>query len=118
MLFLLDHNVDAAVCRMLHSAGHDCTSVGAAGLATGSDDAISVFGQEISAIVLTHDREFIARRRKNTFGKHVLLACQDWEAADILKENLAEVLAMSVTRQDITMRLSKHGLIPYPTKWQ
>src|SRR5689334_19383756 len=102
---------------MLREAGYRCITVGASGLATARDDAVSVFGDNLGAIVLTHDREFIARRRENTFGRHVLLACLEWDAADLLKENLDQVLELAFSREAIVIRLSKEGASAYPTKW-
>ena len=42
--------------------------------------------------MVTMDREFSERRRKNPIGRHIRLRCHEPEAASILRNHLAEVL--------------------------
>ena len=58
MRFLLDHDVDAAVGRMLRQRHHECWTAGAVGLAAASDDALTVWASSHGAVVVSTDREF------------------------------------------------------------
>lgn len=58
MRFLLDHDVDAAVGKMLRHRGHECWTAGSAGLATAQDDDLTVWATEHVAAVVSTDREF------------------------------------------------------------
>jgi predicted nuclease of predicted toxin-antitoxin system len=108
--FLLDHDVDAAVGRMLRQRGHECWTAGAAGLATASDDALTVWVIEHRAVLVSTDRKFGRRRIENAIGHHVWLRCLDWEASDVLAEHLEELLTRLAGRADVTVRVSKEGL--------
>jgi hypothetical protein len=78
---------------------------------------VSVFADNKGAVFLTHDRELIARRRRNTFGRHVHLDCREWDAPVILAEHLAAVVALVGSREAILVRLGRDGPTPYPTRW-
>jgi hypothetical protein len=70
--------------------GHECWSAAAAGLAgddAAEDDDVSVYADEKGAVVITHDREFSLRRRRNTFGRHVWLRCLEPMAVDVLADH-------------------------------
>lgn len=45
------------------------------------------------ATLVTFDKEFSERRRKNTIGRHVWLRCPETGAAEILRSNLNQVLS-------------------------
>jgi predicted nuclease of predicted toxin-antitoxin system len=90
--FLLDHDVDAAVGRMLRHRGHECWTAGAAGLATAKDDDLTVWATEHAAALVSTDREFGQRRMKNAIGHHLWLKCLDWEASEVLAAHLDELL--------------------------
>ncbi|MEV2240112.1 DUF5615 family PIN-like protein [Micromonospora sp. NPDC049891] len=117
MFFLLDHDVDAGVASVLRRRGHRCITASQAGLATADDDQVSVFADNHNAILLTHDKEAISRRRKNTFGRHVLLACIDTEAVTVVTQQLDVIIEMIDTRDAIVLRVSKDGVYPYPNRW-
>lgn len=70
--FLLDHDVDAAVGRMLRRHGHECLTASQVGLAAATDDALTVWASEHRAVVVSTDREFSRRRMQNAIGHHVL----------------------------------------------
>jgi predicted nuclease of predicted toxin-antitoxin system len=108
--FLLDHDLDAAVGRMLRQRGHECWTAGEAGLATARDDALTVWAIEHMAALVSTDRRFGQRRMENAIGHHVWLRCLDWEASAVLAEHLAELLTRLAARADLTVRVSKHGL--------
>ena len=110
MRFLLDHDLDAAVGRMLRQRGHECWTAGAAGLATAKDDALTVWAIEHRAVLVSTDRAFGQRRMTSAIGRHVWLRCLDWEASDVLAERLEEVLTRLAARADVTLRVSKAGV--------
>jgi predicted nuclease of predicted toxin-antitoxin system len=108
--FLLDHDVDAAVGRMLRQRHHECWTAGAVGLATASDDALTVWASGHGAVVVSTDREFGQRRTRNAIGLHVWLHCADWEASTVLSAQLDEVVARLEARTDLTVRVSKESV--------
>ena len=110
MRFLLDHDVDAAVGRMLRQRGHECWTAGQAGLARAKDDELTVWAAEHRAVVVSTDGEFSQRRMQNAIGWHVWLRCSDWEAGEVLAAHLDEVLTLLEARNDLTVRVSKEGL--------
>jgi predicted nuclease of predicted toxin-antitoxin system len=110
VLFLLDHDVDAAVGRMLRQKGHGCHTASEVGLASARDDALTVWASQHSAVLVSTDKEFGQRRMKNAIGKHVWLRCLDWEASDVLAERLGELDDRLQVQADITVRVSKEGL--------
>jgi len=111
---VLDNDVSAAVASMLRrQQGHRAVMVGQIGLGRASDDQVSVFADNKEAVLLTHDRELIARRRRNTFGRHIHLDCREWDASVLLELHLAVVLELR-SRDAIVIHL---GPAPYPSRW-
>jgi predicted nuclease of predicted toxin-antitoxin system len=108
--FLLDHDVDAAVGRMLRRNGHECLTAGQAGLAVATDDALTVWASGHGAVLVSTDREFGRRRMKNAIGHHVWLRCLDWEADAVLEAHLAGVVSRLEARSDLTIRVLVDGL--------
>jgi hypothetical protein len=51
--FLLDHDVDAAVGRMLRRHGHECLMASQIGLAAATDDALTVW---VDRVLMRRDR--------------------------------------------------------------
>jgi predicted nuclease of predicted toxin-antitoxin system len=115
--FLLDHDVDAAVGKMLRQRKHQCWTAGAAGLATATDDDLTVWATEHLAAVVSTDREFGRRRMKNAIGHHVWLRCLDWEAADVLDIYISGVIELLEGRVDVTVRVSKDAGIDASSNW-
>jgi predicted nuclease of predicted toxin-antitoxin system len=86
--FFLDNDVPVSVAKMLRSRGHECWTAGEAGLADAQDDNLTVYATVHYAVLVTLDREFSQRRRKNPIGHHVWLHCPDPEAAAVLGAHL------------------------------
>lgn len=116
MRFLLDHDVDAAVGRMLRHRGHECWTAGSAGLARAKDDELTVWAVEHQAVLVSTDTEFSQRRMRNSIGHHVWLRCNDWEASEVLANQLDNVLNLLEARSDVTIRVSKDSLSD-SSKW-
>lgn len=110
MLFLLDHDVDAAVGVMLRQQRHGCHTASEVGLAQARDDALTVWASEHGAVVVSTDKEFGQRRMKNAIGHHVWLRCLDWEAKEVLARCLDELIAQLKVQANITVRVSKEGV--------
>jgi predicted nuclease of predicted toxin-antitoxin system len=108
--FLPDHDVDAAVGRMLRHRGHECLTASQVGLAAATDDVLTVWASEHEAAVVSTDREFGRRRMQNAIGHHVWLRCLDWDADAVLESHLAEVVTRLEARSDLTIRVSVDGL--------
>ena len=107
MRFFLDNDVPVSVGRMLRQLGHDCWTAADAGLADeGRDDNLSVYAVEHRAAVVTLDREFTMRRRRNPIGRHIGLRCTEPEAVVVLTARLAEVLEY-LNRDHVTLVVSK-----------
>lgn len=101
MRFFLDHDVDAGVGHRLRTMGHEAWSASDAGLATDGDDNLTIYATNHGCVLLTHDKEFSARRRKNVVGRHVHLRCPEPDAADILAERLDELLPILEAHTDL-----------------
>jgi predicted nuclease of predicted toxin-antitoxin system len=110
MRFLLDEDVDSEVARRLIALGHEAWTAVQAGLSSAGDDTLTAYAHDRKAVLLTHDREFSARRRRNVIGWHVQLRCVEEEAADLLARRLADVLALVRPGDDVFIALSKGGL--------
>jgi predicted nuclease of predicted toxin-antitoxin system len=108
--FCLDNDVDVAVGRMLRHRGHECWTVHQAGLAAASDDALTVYATERKAVLVTHDREFSQRRRRNTVGRHLWLNCEQFHAEQLLGQHLDEVIRLLNSRQDCMVSISQAGV--------
>lgn len=108
MRFFLDNDVPVSVGRMLRRYGHTCWTAANAGLAgEGQDDNLSVYADVRDAVLITLDREFTLRRRRNPIGRHVRLRCPEPEAAALLAEKLDVMLAY-VQREHVTVSVSKY----------
>ena len=117
MRFFLDHDVDARVCGRLHAAGHEAWSAADAGLNEVSDDALTVYAQEHGAILVTHDREFSRRRRRNAVGWHVHMRCHESQAADLLLVHARDLEALVDARSDLFVAISTRGMNVAPSRW-
>jgi predicted nuclease of predicted toxin-antitoxin system len=117
VLFILDHNVDRAVCKLLGRRGHRCVAAGELGLATAKDNDLAVYADNKHAVFISHDEEFADRQRDNTFGHHVYLSCAEPRALDVLGQHLDEVIELVQSRDAIVIRVSQDVVKPYPRGW-
>lgn len=108
MRFFLDHDIDAGVAAMLRRSGHQVWTAANAGLADTTDDDLSVYADDKNAALVTHDREFTARRRRNPIGQHVRLACHEWDAAAVLREHLAALETILHARPVVVVVVTKN----------
>ena len=118
MRFVCDQHLDAAVASMLRKRGHEAWTVASAGLSEADDDDLTIYAQQQKAALITHDSEFSERRRKNVVGQHIYLKCKEWDAAEVLDDNLDEILAVLAKRPDIWIRLSPDAEYKLSFKWE
>jgi len=85
---------------MLRHRGHECWTAGSAGLARAKDDELTVWAVEHQAVLVSTDTEFSQRRMRNSIGHHVWLRCNDWEASEVLANQLDNVLNLLEARSD------------------
>ncbi len=92
MRFVLDHDVDVAVCGVLASGWHQCWRAPAHLASLGKDDEISVYAFSKEAVVISHDVEFASRRVVNPYGQHVRLRCEQYEAVAVVEMHLESLI--------------------------
>ena len=117
MRFFLDHDVDARVGKRLREAGHEAWTAAQAGLNEVPDDYLTVYAQDRRAVLVTHDKEFSARRRKSPVGWHVQMQCREADAADLLLSHLPVLEALTGARTDLFVSISKRGMVVPPSTW-
>lgn len=118
MRFVLDHDVDVAVCAVLTAAGHDCWRAPEGLAPDGRDDDISVYADDMNAVVVSHDAEFARRRRNRTFGQHVYLRCGQADATDVLGQRADELFAMLIDCGEGVFSVSRKGVIYSAPRWR
>lgn len=118
MRFLVDEDVDATLCRLLRRRGHQCWTVPEAGLSGADDDEVAVYADEQHAVLLTHDAKVIRRRRRRTFGRHVLLRCPQPDAVTVLAGQLDELIAQLHACGEGVYEVSRSGVRYHPPQWQ
>jgi predicted nuclease of predicted toxin-antitoxin system len=117
LLFCLDHDVPYSVARMLRSTRHEVITAGDAGLRDAADDDITVWADNLQAVLITLDREFSRRRRRNTIGRHVWLRCAEPEASDLLRDHLDEVIKIVTYRRNVVVTVTRSGVSQH-SGWQ
>ena len=106
MRFVCDQDVDIAVCAVFRRFGHDAWSISETGLFKGKDDDLTCYAADHGAVLVTHDKEFSQRRKRNVVGKHLWLRCPDLEAADLVAARHEEIVTLLQSRVDIWVRVS------------
>lgn len=103
MRFVLDQDVPVTCRKVLLAEGHEAWTVGEAGRATAVDDDQTIYAMNEGATLVTLDREFTERRKKNAIGRHVRIDCVEFKAAALLKKMLPVIVPILERRQDITI---------------
>lgn len=110
MRFFLDEDVDYGVAQGLRAQGHEAWSAVDAGLGAYNDDELTVYADEHKAILLTHDREFSARRRRHVVGWHVEMRCTEMEAEALVCARSQALVDLVARFDDVFISLSKERL--------
>jgi predicted nuclease of predicted toxin-antitoxin system len=115
--FFLDNNVDAAVRTVLFRAGHVCWTAASAGLAAANDDSIAVYADQKNAVLVSHDKAFAERHKRNTTGKHLWLRCEPPDAAQIVDRHLSEILQQLASLSHVVVEVSAERVRLHPPRW-
>lgn len=91
---------------MLTKLGHEAWTAYQAGVSEQADDELSVYASDRGAVLLTHDREFSQRRRRNVYGRHVWLNCPELDAIVVLEAALPALLPILEHNRDVWVRLT------------
>lgn len=121
MKFLLDNDVDVSVGHVLRAAGHQVATVAEVGLAgrrSATDDEVTMYADDRGLVVVTHDREFTGRRRRNTVGLHVRLVCEQPDAVDVVGAHLDEMVEALERRQRAVVEVRPGGIRWFPERWE
>ena len=114
---MLDNNVDARVRSVFHRAGHECWRATDAGLANAADDDVSVYAHNKTAVLVTHDREFTERRKRNTFGKHIRLKCPEPDACVVLVACMDELVELLDQHEELVVEVSSTQVKHFRSQW-
>jgi Domain of unknown function (DUF5615) len=95
---------------MLRQHGHEVVTAGEVRLATASDDDVTVWADQLQGALVTMDRGFSKRRRRNVIGRHVWLRCHDPDAAWVLQLHLEAVIPLIARHQHVLVRVSKDNV--------
>lgn len=120
MRFLLDNDVDHAVASLLRGFGHDvvaASEVGLGGAVPAADDEVTVYAIDRGMTVVTHDRAFTARRKRNTIGLHVRLMCAQPDAPDVLRERHDELLDVLAWTDTAVVEVHRTRVRHHPPQW-
>jgi predicted nuclease of predicted toxin-antitoxin system len=118
--FLLDNDVDHAVASLLRTLGHTvvvASEVGLGGVEPASDDEVTVYATNRDMTVVTHDREFTARRKRHTIGLHVRLMCAQPDAVDVLRERHEELLDVLSWTDTAVVEVYRTSVRHHPPRW-
>lgn len=110
MRFLLDHDVPTSCRSVLTNNGHDAWTVGEAGRATAVDDDQTVYAMDMGAVMVTIDKEFTTRRRRNAIGLHVRIKCPEPDAALLLGRLHDDMVPILEHHENVTIELKPGGL--------
>lgn len=117
MRFLLDEDVDVAVCKVIARAGHECFTVRDLGLLGAGDDDVSVAGDDRDAVFVTHDRKLITKRRRNSFGRHVRLDCKKHHAVEFVADRIDEIARILMAFDIVTLEVHRNRIQVHPPRW-
>lgn len=121
MRFLLDNDVDAGVAKVLRARGHDVVTahgVGLAGDDAAPDDALTAYADDKGRVLVTHDREFTYRRKRNTIGQHVRLRCDHPDAAELVADKHDEIIEALGWTETAVIEVSRSRVNHSPPRWE
>ncbi len=109
MRFYLDNDVDHRCRKILMERGQECWATSEAGRSDASDDDQAVYADDKHAVVVTHDREFTERMKKNTTGRHVRLCGEQPDGPRLLERWIALVLPALEAMPYVVIELRQEG---------
>jgi Domain of unknown function (DUF5615) len=108
--FYLDHNVDARCVQHLSQLGHEAWTTAQARRATATDDEQTVYANHERAVLVTHDREFTARRKALPYGWHVRLVVEEPDGPSLLIEYLDRLIPIIEHNENIAVEVRPEGI--------
>lgn len=121
MRFLLDNDVDYGVAIVLRRHGHDVVTaheVGLAGVDSAADDVLTVYASDRRRVVVTHDREFTSRRKRNTIGLHVRIRVEQPDASEVIENRLDEMIEALAWTQSAVIEVFRTSVRHHPPRWE
>jgi limonene-1,2-epoxide hydrolase len=92
--------------------------VGLAGVDSAEDDALTVYGSDRRRVVITHDREFTARRKRNTIGLHVRICVEQPDAAEVMENRLDDVIEALAWTESAVIEVFRTSVRHHPPRWE
>jgi predicted nuclease of predicted toxin-antitoxin system len=115
--FVTDNDVDALVARELTAKGYEAWTAAEAQLAADPDVELAVYAQDRGAVLISHDRDFAGWRRRNTFGRHVWLNCDQIDAPVILLSHLDEFTGVLERREHVLVEVRRDSFHVHKPRW-
>lgn len=113
MRLYLDNDVDARCRPVIEEQGHECWTAAQAGRSDAPDDDQTVYAHEMNAVVVTHDREFTERRKRNSIWKHIRLSCDQPDGPDVLRRWLGQVVPILDHLDNVVIEIRPDGFSVY-----
>lgn len=82
-----------------------------------SDDELTVYGSDRDRVVVTHDREFTARRKRNTVGLHVRVMVEQPDGPEVLEQRLDELVEKLTWTETAVLEVFRTKVRHHPPKW-
>ncbi len=109
MRFFLDEDVNAAVGQFLRRRRHQCWTTAQAGRSGAKDDDQSVYADDKDAVLVSHDLELLARRRRRVIGRHVALCCEQPDGVELLDTWIELIEPVLESLKHVTIELRWNG---------
>jgi limonene-1,2-epoxide hydrolase len=119
--FLLDNDVDSGVATALRRFGHDVVTaydIGLAGIDSAEDDELTVYGTDRGRVVITHDREFTSRRKRNTIGLHVRIRVEQPDGPGVIEDRLDELIESLGWTESAVVEVFRTTVRHHPPRWE
>lgn len=113
--------MDYGVAIVLRTHGHDVVTaheVGLAGADSAEDDALTVYGSDSGRVVVTHDREFTARRKRNTIGLHVRIRVEQPDAPEVMDDRLDDLVEALGWTESAVIEIFRTSVRHHPPRWE
>lgn len=104
--FYLDNDVDVTCAKVIRDAGHQCWTASQAATQNDSDDEQTVYANAKGAVLVTHDKEFTNRRKRQPIGHHVRLVCHQLDGPDLLRAALDRLVMFLGASPDMVLEVS------------
>ena len=113
MRFYLDNDVDHDCRAVIERHGHECWTTSDAGRYRADDDDQAFYAAERGAVMVTHDREFTERRKRNTIGQHIRLCVDHPDGPRFLDLFLEEACEILAARADVVIEIRFSGVTDF-----